>query len=387
MFRYITLVILSFITIYGISQQYLVGEKAPEIKVDNWIYPNIQVDDWNFKEVPEDLEGKTIILDLWFTKCAPCVASIPKLNMLVKKFPDIIFLSLTFENDSVIREFLDRMIMYYPVASYPEDKLIDEFGVCGYPTTYLIDKNGIIIWVGSPFELNEKMLRSILNKEYKNDISIDKRSLESPEIEMAYEFSIKEHNMKMNNASYTHSYPYDITIFNKSLISILNNYYHINKSRIISKDTAFLNKRFDISLKADPDLTTQSNCKPMLKYLIEENLNFTMNKTEIDTEFYNIEIINDSLLNNYKSNEVGFGSWNNGEYIDLKGASLQQLQDYMENSFNVIVLISDKVNEGDIYDLSIPTDSFKNAKDILFTKYGILLSKKHDKVEFWEIDR
>jgi thiol-disulfide isomerase/thioredoxin len=76
---------LTYLSISGFSQENLVGKKAPRIDVNKWVYPKIQVADWQNKPVSKDLRGKVIVLDFWFTKCAPCVASIPELNHLAEK--------------------------------------------------------------------------------------------------------------------------------------------------------------------------------------------------------------------------------------------------------------------------------------------------------------
>ena len=34
----------------------------------------------------KDLKGKINVINFWFMKCAPCIAEIPALNTLVKKY-------------------------------------------------------------------------------------------------------------------------------------------------------------------------------------------------------------------------------------------------------------------------------------------------------------
>ena len=77
-FLLFVLVVVSSLTCF--SQENLVGKPAPKIEIEQWIYPKIQVANWQSGQVPADLSGKTIVLDFWFTRCAPCVASIPELN-------------------------------------------------------------------------------------------------------------------------------------------------------------------------------------------------------------------------------------------------------------------------------------------------------------------
>jgi thiol-disulfide isomerase/thioredoxin len=98
------------------------------------------------------LLGKVIVINLWFTGCAPCVAEIPALNQLVKEYTgkDVVFLAIT----SDTKEKLDSQFL--PVHKFDFDiiaagnDIIKKIGETGFPTTYIIDKNGNIrdAWIG-----------------------------------------------------------------------------------------------------------------------------------------------------------------------------------------------------------------------------------------------
>jgi len=240
------------ITLTGFSQNSMVGQKAPEIVVENWVYPIIQVGGWKNSKVPESLKGRVIILDFWFTKCAPCVASIPELNLLAKKYPEIVFLSVTFDKKEIIEEFLNKMVIYYPVGSDTKKKTINAFKVQNYPQTFLINKEGIIQWQGSPFDLNEKILNKALNIPEKI-ATVNLNKSEIPYQNSAYSFSVQKHTLGMGHASYSQFDPYKIIVFNKNLQYIFDQFYGINKSRILSNDSVFLNTNYDLNLKANKD--------------------------------------------------------------------------------------------------------------------------------------
>ena len=374
---------LIFLSISGFSQENLVGKKAPRIDIDKWVYPKIQVADWQNKKVSKDLTGKVIVLDFWFTKCAPCVASIPELNHLAKQFPELVFLSVTFDTEDIIDEFLDKMVMYYPVGSDPTKKTIQEFGVSRYPETFLIDKNGIIQWQGSPFQLNKQILNKVLDKtiEAKN---ISLNDIEIPSENSAYTFSIQKHNLGMGQSSYYHFNPFDINVFNQDLDNILKVFYGINKSRILTKDSVLLNTNYDLTLKADKEITTQANCVEMLKYLLPEQMGFKLKELSKDTIVGIIQIENDSLLNAHKSNVQYLGTSIRYDNWESKGASLENLKDFLEN--NYAILLTTRNSDERKFDFIIPAKDLEKAIELLKKEYGLVIKWDKQKGSFWKIE-
>lgn len=381
-----TILIILFIsnTLIGQSQvnSSKIGQKAPPIEIENWIYPKIQIEDWHTKEVPKDLNGKVIVLDFWFTHCAPCVASIPGLNHLAKQFPEVVFLSVTFDKPDEINRFLDKMVIFYPVGSDAEQKTIKAYGVTGFPETFLIDKNGVIRWQGSPFQLDKDILNKVLGQENEM-INLELINSELPLENSAYSFSIQKHTLEMGQSSYCHFYPFDIIVFNKDLENMLTVFYGINKSRILAQDSVFLKTTYDITLKADNEVTTQANCVEMLKFLLPENMKFDLTKVVKDTIVNIIEIENDSLLTTHVSNAqylektIRYDNW------EAKGATIENLKDFLENNHSK--LISAKEADNRKFDFIISANDFEEAKYTLENEYGLILKPTNHKTEFWKI--
>jgi thiol-disulfide isomerase/thioredoxin len=76
----------------------------------NEISPNISIThQFNEDFSLENIKGKVLVLDFWATWCAPCLASVPHLNTLQSHFSkrdDVIFLSITDENEKKVNNIL-----------------------------------------------------------------------------------------------------------------------------------------------------------------------------------------------------------------------------------------------------------------------------------------
>jgi thiol-disulfide isomerase/thioredoxin len=380
----IILFICYFFTGHSQVNQSKVGQKAPHIDLEKWIYPKIQIADWQNKEVPKDLKGKIIVLDFWFIKCAPCVASIPTLNHLARQFPEVTFLSVTFDESKEIEKFLNKMVMNYPVGSDPQQKTIRAYGVSAFPETFLIDESGRIKWQGSPFDLDKKIIDEILGRQTET-INLKLNNTELPFKNSAYSFSIQKHNLEMGQSSYYHFNPYDINVFNKDLENMLRVFFGINKSRILTQDSALLKTTYDLALKADKEITTQANCVEMLKYLLPKNMGFELQEITKDTIVNNLQIENDSLLNSHKSASKYFGTTLRYDNWELKGATIENLKDFMEDNYSQLITV-DKLNDRK-FDFIICAKDFEKARKTLDNKYGIVFRKKVQKTSLWKIKK
>jgi uncharacterized protein (TIGR03435 family) len=188
----------------------------------------------------------------------------------------------------------------------------------------------------------------------------------------------------MDKSSYFHYNPYDINVFNKDLYTILRTFYGINESRVLTDDTSFLKTSFDLTLKADKEITTEANCVEMLKYLLPEHLGLKLEKEKIDTLVNNIQIKNDSLLNSNLSKSKFLGtSKKNGNWI-AKGARFEDLKNILENEYNILVVLDQRNNQK--YNFKIPINDYNKLREVLKQKYGLLIKSDKHVTDFWIID-
>ena len=97
-----------------------------------------------------DFGGKTVILNVWATWCAPCIEEMPALDRLAAKLDAGTAIVLTVSQDkggsAVAKLFLDKLGTKNLVAyDDPSGKLSRIFGIRGLPTTFIIAPNGVVI--------------------------------------------------------------------------------------------------------------------------------------------------------------------------------------------------------------------------------------------------
>jgi cytochrome c biogenesis protein CcmG/thiol:disulfide interchange protein DsbE len=89
--------------------------------------------------------GKIVLLNFWWSSCAPCVQETPALLQLHHDFPDIEILGVSIDTDSdAYRHFLRRYRIDYATVMDPGQKAAKLYHTEGWPETYIIDRQGVI---------------------------------------------------------------------------------------------------------------------------------------------------------------------------------------------------------------------------------------------------
>ncbi|MDQ7052464.1 MAG: TlpA disulfide reductase family protein [candidate division KSB1 bacterium] len=118
-----------------------------------------------------ELRGKVILLNVWDTKCPPCIREFPGFISLYKKYKnaglEIFGLTLAlYENQDGLSAFVRKQGLNYNIAIVKQKVLHRLGGVKGIPVTFLIDRNGILIrrYMGyQPKEVFEEDIRQLLD--------------------------------------------------------------------------------------------------------------------------------------------------------------------------------------------------------------------------------
>ena len=144
-----------------------VGDKAPATR------PKTQI---KGEAVKSFEKGKIYIFECWATWCPPCVASIPHLNELNQKMgpKGVVITGVNVwdgeknpEAAKKVKDFVKAQDdkMSYAVA-IGGDKFLRDWleaaKVDGIPHAFVINGDGVIVWMGHPMQLNEKLLGDLL---------------------------------------------------------------------------------------------------------------------------------------------------------------------------------------------------------------------------------
>lgn len=92
----------------------------------------------------KSLLGKPVVVNLWFTACAPCIAEMPILNRIQreKAATDVVFLALTFDKKEKVQAFLKKRPFTFRHIAGAEE-YCKQF-TTGYPTSLFVDRKGIV---------------------------------------------------------------------------------------------------------------------------------------------------------------------------------------------------------------------------------------------------
>ena len=118
----------------------------------------------NKKWDSNELRGKTIVINFWFTACKPCIAEMIYLNKLVEENKDssVVFIAPAPENEAQIKKFLKKYSFEYNITPSSTD-FIASMNIENFPTHLVVDKKGIIrqVFIGYANDIKEKLKAEI----------------------------------------------------------------------------------------------------------------------------------------------------------------------------------------------------------------------------------
>jgi thiol-disulfide isomerase/thioredoxin len=97
-----------------------------------------------------DYAGKVLVVNLWATWCAPCVAELPSLAALARRLEPQGVLVLPVSSDRGGAKVVEGFYAAHAISGLPvlidkDAALMHALGVRGLPTTYLVDGAGRIV--------------------------------------------------------------------------------------------------------------------------------------------------------------------------------------------------------------------------------------------------
>ncbi|MCY3871946.1 MAG: TlpA disulfide reductase family protein [Gemmatimonadetes bacterium] len=95
----------------------------------------------------EELIGKIVVINVWFTTCPPCIEEIPHLNQLVEKYrhdSSFVFLAVAKNSKEELATFLKNRSFNYIQALSNSD--FDTLLGGSYPRNIIVDKGGVVAY-------------------------------------------------------------------------------------------------------------------------------------------------------------------------------------------------------------------------------------------------
>jgi thiol-disulfide isomerase/thioredoxin len=109
------------------------------------------------------LGSRVVLINFWASWCTPCLAEIPSINALRKKYHDqgfeVVGINVDENPTEVLPKFQKKLGMEFTSYVDPEGTLSDLFDVQGIPFTVVLDKNRKVLQVetGDRDWFNEEM--------------------------------------------------------------------------------------------------------------------------------------------------------------------------------------------------------------------------------------
>lgn len=141
-YKFLALALL-FLPLWATSQ---IGTTAP-----NFTATDTHGNEHTLYDYLED--GKTVVLDFFFTTCIPCQFYAPQVNLAYEKYgcntKDVIFISINFDDTNAeVLAYEDEYKIEFPSIGGKEgggNQINSDFGVYSYPTFFVIDSTKKIV--------------------------------------------------------------------------------------------------------------------------------------------------------------------------------------------------------------------------------------------------
>lgn len=107
--------------------------------------PDFTVSDGTTSVHLASYRGKVVLLNFWWSQCAPCIEELPSLLQLHHDDPNLVVLAISIDEDAdSYTNFIFRRHVDLITVRDPNESAAKLFNTDMWPETYIIDRNGII---------------------------------------------------------------------------------------------------------------------------------------------------------------------------------------------------------------------------------------------------
>lgn len=145
---------------YGQTKPLSIGDAMPDLTIANIINSK------NTTVKISDYRGKLLIIDFWATWCSPCVAMLPKIDSLQKKFGGKVqFLAVSTQDQQKVGDFLKKLqtFKHIAISSVVNDTLLNELFPHQFIPYYAwISPAGRLVATTEETQINEQNISDVL---------------------------------------------------------------------------------------------------------------------------------------------------------------------------------------------------------------------------------
>jgi cytochrome c biogenesis protein CcmG/thiol:disulfide interchange protein DsbE len=107
--------------------------------------PDFTVADGNTSVHLASYRGRVVLLNFWWSQCAPCILELPSLLDFHRQHPEIQIVGVSIDEDEqAYRQFLTARHVDFLTVRDPNQTVANKYTTEQWPETYVIDKNGMI---------------------------------------------------------------------------------------------------------------------------------------------------------------------------------------------------------------------------------------------------
>lgn len=111
-------------------------------------------------------DNHLVLIDFWATWCAPCINIGKQLENTQEIYKDnLTVISLSNENESTVRQFVEKHHPRLTIAVDDQNQTFDHFGVNrSLPYSVLLNPKGTVLWKGHPADLSFEMIERFIRE-------------------------------------------------------------------------------------------------------------------------------------------------------------------------------------------------------------------------------